>query len=211
MNNNNTHEVMAYIEQVLAIAQSGLAYSKDPYDIERFTLLRQLSAELMANTQGLDLDRVAGWIDVDEHYATPKIDVRALVLDDDGKILLVQESSDRNWTLPGGWCDIGESAGEAVVRETFEETGLHVTPLRLLALFDKRKHDHPPQMPHAHKCFFLCKSESGTLTGRTSETSAAGYFPLDALPPLSLHRLTKNQLMTVAHHARSGNLHALFD
>lgn len=211
MNNNNIHEVMAYIEQVLAIAQSGLAYSKDRYDIERFTLLRQLSAELIASKQGLDLDRVAGWIDVDEHYATPKIDVRALVLDDDGKVLLVQESSDGNWTLPGGWCDIGESAGEAVVRETYEETGLHVTPLRLLALFDKRKHDHPPQMPHAHKCFFLCKPESGVLTAHTSETSGASYFPLHDLPPLSLHRLTLKQLITVTNHARSGKAHALFD
>jgi ADP-ribose pyrophosphatase YjhB (NUDIX family) len=211
MENNTTEDVMAYIEQVLAIAQSGLAYSKDRYDIERFTLLQQLSAALIAKSQRLDLDHVAGWIEVDTHYATPKIDVRALVLDAEGRLLLVRENSDGNWTLPGGWCDIGESAAEAVARETCEETGLQVTPVRLLALFDKRKHDHPPQVPHAHKCFFLCEPESGRLREHTAETSGAGYFPLHELPPLSLHRVTLRQLMTVVNHARSGKVHALFD
>lgn len=211
MENNTTADVMAYIEQVLAIAQSGLAYSKDRYDIERFTLLQQLSAALIAKSQRLDLDHVAGWIEVDTHYATPKIDVRALVLDAEGRVLLVRENSDGNWTLPGGWCDIGESAAEAVARETCEETGLQVTPVRLLALFDKRKHDHPPQVPHAHKCFFLCEPESGRLLEHTAETSGARYFPLHELPPLSLHRVTLRQLMTVVNHARSGKVHALFD
>lgn len=211
MEDNANQDVMAYIEQVLAIAQSGLAYSKDRYDIERFTQLQQLSAALIAQSQRLRLDRVAGWIDVDSHYATPKIDVRALVLDAHGRVLLVRENSDGNWTLPGGWCDIGESAAEAVARETREETGLQVTPVRLLALFDKRKHDYPPQIPHAHKCFFLCEPASGTLVEHTPETSGAGYFPLHELPPLSLHRVTSGQLMKVVNHARSGKVHALFD
>jgi ADP-ribose pyrophosphatase YjhB (NUDIX family) len=94
-----------------------------------------------------NIDDVDHFFSLEKGYATPKLDVRAFILKDD-KLLLAKERSDNLWTLPGGWVDINESPSESVVREVFEETWLNVSVTRLLALWDKLKHDHPPQWPH---------------------------------------------------------------
>ena len=105
----------AFLEQVLATAQAGLTYSQDPFDIARFEALRNAAATLVASQSELDPEAIAHWIALDSGYPTPKLDVRALILDDAGRLLLVQERSDGLWTLPGGWCDIGDSPADAVV------------------------------------------------------------------------------------------------
>ncbi|MGG2039646.1 NUDIX hydrolase N-terminal domain-containing protein [Pseudomonas paraeruginosa] len=105
------------LELTLATAQAGLTYSRDPFDIERFHALRGAVAAFVAEREGVAEERVQGWIELDSHYPTPKLDVRALILDGQRRVLLVREASDGCWTLPGGWCDINESPGTAVVRE----------------------------------------------------------------------------------------------
>jgi ADP-ribose pyrophosphatase YjhB (NUDIX family) len=204
-------EWIDYLERVLATAQIGLTFSKSPYDIERFRRLQQETAEVLATDANPDAAAVRDWIDLDTHYVTPKLDVRALVLDEEKRVLLVRESTDGLWSLPGGWCDVGESAGEAVVRETLEETGLSVKAVRLLALFDKHKHAHPPQIPHAHKAFFFCQPISGSLQERTNETTGARYFPIASLPPLSRQRVLPEQISRLAERALAGELETLFD
>ena len=156
-------------------------------------------------------DAIAQWIALDSGYPTPKLDVRAFIQNDDGHLLLVQERSDGLWTLPGGWCDIGDSPAGAVVREVSEETGLECRAVQLLALFDKLKHPHPPQLPHAHKAFFLCEVTGGSLLTETDETQGAAYFPIDALPELSRHRVVESQLRSLHDHVRQGRRHTLFD
>lgn len=200
-----------FLEQVLATAQAGLTYSKDPFDIGRFEALRAATVALIASHSDLKPDAIAEWIDLDRGYPTPKLDVRALIVDKAGNILLVQERSDGCWTLPGGWCDIGDSPADAVVREVVEETGLECRAVQLLALFDKLKHPHPPQLPHAHKAFFLCEVIGGQLLGETDETQGAGYFPIDDLPELSLHRVVEPQLRTLHAHLLQGRRDTLFD
>lgn len=201
----------AFLEQVLATAQAGLTYSQDPFDIARFEALRNAAATLIASQSELDPEAIAHWIALDSGYPTPKLDVRALILDDAGRLLLVQERSDGLWTLPGGWCDIGDSPAGAVVRELVEETGLECRAVQLLALFDKLKHPHPPQLPHAHKAFFLCEVTGGALLTETDETLGAAYFPIDALPELSRHRVVESQLRSLHDHVRQGLRHTLFD
>lgn len=201
----------AFLEQVLATAQAGLTYSKDPFDIGRFEALRAATVALIASQSELDPTAIGDWIALDNGYPTPKLDVRALILDETGQILLVQERSDGAWTLPGGWCDIGDSPAGAVVREVVEETGLVCRTVQLLALFDKLKHPHPPQLPHAHKAFFLCEVTGGQLLGETNETQGAGYFPIDALPTLSRHRVVASQLRTLHDQVRQGRRETLFD
>ncbi|MQR01030.1 NUDIX hydrolase [Glaciimonas soli] len=211
MPNKLTSDLINYIENVLATAQIGLTFSKDQFDIERFNTLKSLSAELLSRLENEKVVKTSKWIALDENYTTPKIDVRAVIFDEQKRILLVQEKSDGNWTLPGGWCDIGESASESVAREVEEETGLEVKAIRLLALFDKLKHDHPPQLPHAYKCFFLCNVNGGTVITETNETSGCAYFSLENLPPLSRHRVTASQLVKVAKHVYSEQETCLFD
>ncbi|MGS3183318.1 NUDIX hydrolase [Aeromonas taiwanensis] len=201
----------AFLEQVLATAKAGLTYSKDPFDIGRFEALRAATVALIASQSGLDPAAIGDWIALDNGYPTPKLDVRAFIQNDAGHILLVQERSDGAWTLPGGWCDIGDSPAGAVVREVEEETGLACRAVQLLALFDKLRHPHPPQLPHAHKAFFLCEVTGGALLTETDETRGAGYFPINALPPLSHHRVVASQLRTLHDHVRQGRRDTLFD
>lgn len=201
----------AFLEQVLATAQAGLTYSKDPFDIGRFHALRDATAALIAEQSTLDPVRIADWIALDSGYPTPKLDVRALILNEQGQLLLVRERSDGCWTLPGGWCDIGDSPAGAVVREVVEETGLICRAVQLLALFDKLRHPHPPQLPHAHKAFFLCEVTGGQLLTETDETQDAAYFPLEALPELSRHRVVASQLRTLHTHVQQGRPDTLFD
>ncbi|MBL0650097.1 NUDIX hydrolase [Aeromonas caviae] len=201
----------AFLEQVLATAQAGLTYSRDPFDIARFEALRAATVTLIASQSELAPDAIGDWIALDSGYPTPKLDVRAFIQNDAGHVLLVHERSDGCWTLPGGWCDIGDSPADAVVREVSEETGLVCRAVQLLALFDKLKHPHPPQLPHAHKAFFLCEVTGGALLTDTDETKGAGYFPIDALPELSRHRVVASQLRTLHDYLSQGRGDTLFD
>ncbi len=198
------------LEELGAIAQNGLTFARDPFDIERYQHLRAIVAEMMGLISGISSGAVRDWLCLDQNYATPKVDVRGLVMRGD-TILLVQERSDGLWTLPGGWCEINESPKEAVEKEVLEETGLKVVATRLLALFDKQKHDHPFQIPHAYKCFFLCVEQGGSLLVETTETSAAIFLPLANLPPLSLHRVTQRQVERIVSIARDPSSPTAFD
>ncbi len=181
------------ISDIQAIAQNGLAYTHNEFDRERYEKLRQIAAELAANYSEKSPDEIEHLFSLEESYATPKLDVRAFIIRNN-KLLMVKERSDGLWTLPGGWIDINESASEAVIRETKEETGFDVSALRLLALWDKQKHDHPPQWPHTYKCFFHCEIISGEEK-ENLEISEIDFFDINNLPELSLHRVTEKQIL----------------
>jgi ADP-ribose pyrophosphatase YjhB (NUDIX family) len=198
------------IEEVSAISQIGLTYGKDRFDLERYRRLRALAAEMMGLLSDQPPAMILDWLNLDQHYATPKLDVRGVVLRGDS-ILLVQESADGRWTPPGGWSDVNQSAGETVVREVGEESGLIVRAVRLLGLLDKQKHEHPYETPHAFKCFFLCEEIGGSLACDLHETLAAAFHPLADLPPLSLPRVTAAQIASLVQVARDPTRPALFD
>ena len=122
----------AFLEQVLATAQAGLTYSRDPFDIARFEALRAATVTLIASQSELAPDAIGDWIALDSGYPTPKLDVRAFIQNDAGHVLLVQERSDGRWTLPGGFMESGETGEECVLRELMEETGLRGFGPRLL-------------------------------------------------------------------------------
>ena len=82
------------LELILSTAQAGLAFSKDRFDIGRFRALQHAVAEFIASDQGVAYERVENWIALDSHYPTPKLDVRALILDSQQRVLLVREASD---------------------------------------------------------------------------------------------------------------------
>jgi ADP-ribose pyrophosphatase YjhB (NUDIX family) len=148
---------LTWVKTLQAIAQTGLTYAKDPYDVERYELVRLVSAEMMAAGSGVEsTDLFVNLFKLDVGYATPKVDVRAAVFRE-GRLLLVREKEDGRWALPGGWADIGDSPSAAVVREVKEEeSGYDVKTRKLLALLDRTLHGHPPIPYHAYKLFFLC-------------------------------------------------------
>lgn len=187
-----TNHILQWVSQLQAISQNGLTYSKNEFDIERYHQLEQVSKEMAAYFSDKDTHTVEQLFSIDTGYATPKLDVRAFILKDK-KLLLVKERSDNLWTLPGGWVDVNESPSESVIREVREETGFDVKVTRLLALWDKLKHDHPPQWPHTYKIFFLCEIISGEKKANL-EISEIDFFKIDKLPDLSIHRVTQSQI-----------------
>lgn len=200
-NINQSKEWLDLVSQMTALAQSGLHYCKDIYDQERYQQLLQLT-ERMLQLKQIETEGFIDNVLQDVGYATPKLDVRAVIFQDQ-KILLVKETQDGLWSLPGGWADVGLSAAENVEKEVFEETGLTVKAQRLLALFDRRKHPHPDMFLHVYKAFFACEIEAGQLQ-TSHETSELGFFKLDQLPDLSTARVTYQQIeqffLTVKQH-----------
>ncbi|HHX64279.1 MAG TPA: NUDIX domain-containing protein, partial [Chloroflexi bacterium] len=140
-------------------------------------------------------------------YATPKVDVRGCVFHD-GRLLLVRERSDGRWTLPGGWADVGESPAQSVAREVYEESGYRVRAAKLLAVYDRALHPHTPPYPyHIYKLFFRCDLEDpapvAEQVSRTDhEISHVGFFAEDALPELSISRVTPEQIARMFAHSR---------
>lgn len=183
---------LKWSKQLQAIAQAGLEYSKDAFDLERFQQIRELSIDIMHNHTGTSKESLKGLFANESGYQTPKVDVRAVVFKEN-KILLVREIVDGKWTLPGGWADTGISASENVIKETSEETGYVVEPIRLLAVLDKDKHPHPTSPYHIYKMFFLCELIGGAARN-SIETNGVGFFERHSIPPLSIGRTTENQI-----------------
>lgn len=134
---------LEWAKQLQAIAQTGLTYSKDPFDIERFEAIRKISIEIMNHYTDVEEKKIKNLFAKETGYATPKVDIRAVVVKDH-KVLLVREKSDNAWSLPGGWADIGLSPGEVAAKEVKEEAGLDVQATRLLAVFDKKEASSSP-------------------------------------------------------------------
>lgn len=184
---------LKWISEIQSIAQAGLTYTENKFDKERYLRLRAIAAELAAEQTKNALDEVLELFSLEKGYTTPKLDVRAFITQEQ-KVLLVKERADSLWSLPGGWADVNESPSESIIRETKEETGYEVRVLKLLALWDKLKHDHPPQWPHIYKCFFHCQITAGEAK-ENIEVSELGFFDINDLPPLSLHRVTARQII----------------
>ncbi len=187
-------------KRLQAIAQTGLAYVRDPYDRERYEAVRDIAAAMIADGAGVELQALAGLFAAESGYATPKVDVRAAVFRDE-RILLVKERSDGLWTVPGGWADVGDSPRAAVEREVVEESGFEVRAVKLAAVYDRNRHGHTPHLFHIWKLFFVCEITGGSPRPSV-ETEAAGFFALDDLPPLSTERVTSRQIAQMLEHHR---------
>lgn len=191
--------------ELQSLAQAGLAYGKDVYDLERFQRIREISAEMMAHLSDLPVEKMRGLFCNESGYQTPKLDTRAAIFEDD-KILLVREN-DGSWSLPGGWVDVQVSVKENTVKEVREEAGLEVRAERVIAVQDWSKRN-PGSSPYASpygvcKIFVLCTALGGQFQPNI-ETTQSGYFPLNALPPLAVWKNTAEQIAMCfdAHHAR---------
>jgi ADP-ribose pyrophosphatase YjhB (NUDIX family) len=195
--------------ELFSIAQAGLTYGVDPYDIARCQRIKKLSFELMSAASGISVHEVREIFQYEQGYNTPKVDVRGVIFHD-GKILMVKEKSDGRWTLPGGWAEYGLSPAESVVKEVQEEAGYSVSCNRLLAIFDKRKHAHPNDIFHIYKIFFQCEILS-TVESDGLETSAVAFFGRGELPELSAGRITREQLNLMFTFLDEPHKAALFD
>lgn len=180
-----------WAKQIQGIAQTGLAYAKDVYDRERYEQLRALSLEIMAEYTEVETGKLAELFAGEHGYATPKVDIRGVVIRND-EILLVREKEDGEWSLPGGWADLLLSPTEIAVKEVREESGYEVKALRLLAVMDNQKHN-PPAPYHVYKMFIQCEITGGRAQEGV-ETSGVRFFGREELPKLSRSRNTEAQI-----------------
>jgi len=192
---------LQWAQRLQAIAQTGLTFTQNPYEVERYEQVREIAAEMMAEQSEWAAQPILALFADQAGYATPKVDVRGVVFDLDGGILLVKERRDGRWTLPGGWADVNDSPAEATEREVREESGYRARAVKLLACYDRHKHAHPPYAFHIYKLFFLCELEGGA-PATSIETADVGFFSEDEIPPLSLPRVTPAQIARFFEHHR---------
>ena len=194
--------------ELQALAQAGLFYSKDVYDIERFGRIREIAAEMLVCPSGLPMERVWDLFCNETGYQTPKLDTRAAVFRD-GKILLVQEANGL-WSLPGGWVDVNLSVAENAVKEVKEEAGLDVRATRIIAVQDRKKHNPEVYAYNICKVFILCDLLGGEFQDN-SETIATGYFSMEDLPPLAENKTTALQIQMCFDAQHSEHWDTIFD
>jgi ADP-ribose pyrophosphatase YjhB (NUDIX family) len=207
--NTNTNVWNSVAQRIQAIAQTGLTYATSPYDVERYSELSAIAASMSAGPEPERITLATELFAASHGYATPKVDVRAAVFQNN-RLLLVREREDGRWTLPGGWAEVGQSAAESVEREVREESGYIVRAVKLLACWDRNKHPHPPIPFHAYKLVFRCELLGGS-PGATLETTEVGFFEEDQIPELSLTRTLPEQIRFVFQCLRDANAPTAFD
>jgi ADP-ribose pyrophosphatase YjhB (NUDIX family) len=199
-----------WAQRLQAISQTGLTYCRDPFDTERYEAIREIAAEIVAKGAGLtDASFITNLFKGEVGYATPKVDVRAAVFDQD-RVLLVREREDGCWTLPGGWADIGCSPSLNVIREVREESGYESEVLKLAAVYDRNLHGHPPIPFYTYKLFFISRLIGG-MTAHSIETDGVDFFDEKGIPQLSLTRVTPTQIRHMFDHYRHPEWPTSFD
>ncbi|WP_407268484.1 NUDIX hydrolase [Radiobacillus sp. PE A8.2] len=198
-----------WAKQLQSIAQAGLTYSIDVYDLERFEMIRDISVEILSIHTDVSETVIRDLFTNESGYATPKVDIRSVVFKEN-KILMVKENTDGNWSLPGSWGDIGLTPSEVAVKEVKEESGFDVKAIKLLGVLDKKCHPHPPSPYHVYKMFIQCEIIGGQPQKGT-ETSAVEFFAENELPPLSIARNTESQIKFAFKHLYNPQEPAYFD
>lgn len=191
MNKNQQPEWLEWAKELQFIAQAGLTYSKDAFDIERFERIREISAEIVSRQTGLPLEKVKDLFCNEEGFQTPKLDTRAAIFKDN-KILLVKEKNG-TWSLPGGWVDVNQTIKSNTIKEVKEEAGLDVEATRIIAVQDRNLHNLPPYAYNVCKVFVLCEAQGGDFQPNI-ETIESGYFSLDEITPLAEEKNNKEQI-----------------
>lgn len=195
--------------RIQSIAQAGLQYGKDKFDLERYEELRKISAEMISEKTDIPTDKVYDLFCCEKGYQTPKIDTRAAVFRD-GKILLVHENNG-TWALPGGWCDVDMSVASNTEKEVFEETGFRVKSERIIAVQDWRKHNVVNYAFGVVKIFMLCGYQSGEFE-KNSETTEIGFFDKDSIPlNLAAEKTTAEQILMCFDSYEKQRIHTFFD
>ncbi|GLO66366.1 MULTISPECIES: NUDIX hydrolase [Oceanobacillus] len=204
-----SYKWLQWAKRIQAISQSGVSFTQDKFDQERYQELIKLSAEIIADYSDYNMEAVEQLFLLEQGYQTPKVDVRGVVFNKD-KILLVKEEIDNKWSLPGGFCDVGLSPSENVIKEIQEEAGLEVQKKKLMAVYDMEKHQHSPQPYHYYKFFIHCEVLGGALA-EGIETIDVDFFDENSLPSLSEGRNTLSQLKQMFHYYRNPEEPTYFD
>ena len=192
-----------WARELQSIAQAGLTFSTSDYDRDRYRKIRDLSVEILHEYTEIDHRKIKELFASETGYQTPKVDIRAAVING-GRILLVKEKVDGRWSMPGGWADVNSSPSESAMRECFEEAGAKVLPKRIIAVHMADRHNPSKLAYTIYKIFIECELVEKVFIENT-ETLGAEFFDPANLPPLSESRTTADQIM-ICFEAKKHNL-----
>jgi ADP-ribose pyrophosphatase YjhB (NUDIX family) len=181
------------LKRIQALAEIGLEYSNTNYDKERYDEIQDICLKMLSQITEIPVEKIVPVIQEKNGYKTPKVDVRAVVFNDDNKILLVQEKIDGYWSLPGGWADVGYTPSQIAEKECFEEAGLTVKASQLIAVMDKAAQQMPPEFEYVYKLFIRCEPMNNRIA-IGEETTDVGWFSENELPELSKPRNLESQI-----------------
>lgn len=211
MSQSLENQWLAWAKRLQAIGSTGAHFGASDFDKERYDEISGIAADMLATLGSVPLERIAELVpDFADGYATPKVDVRGAIIRDD-RILLVREKLDNKWTMPGGYADVGLSAGDNVEKEVFEEASIRVRAGKLFGLFHKARHEYAPDTRDFYKIYFLCEPLDEALPEPGAETLDAGYFALDELPVLSTGRVIERHIALAFDYARQPDKLPTFD
>lgn len=200
---------LKWAREIQQLSQTGLAFAVTKYEKQRYEQLIRLTAEIIEHHTQLGKETVATVLMKQPGYATPKIDVRAAVIKDE-KILLVQERTDKRWAMPGGWADVGDIPSNVAIRETKEESGYDVKPVKVIGVFDANRSGGHLELFHAFKIIFLCEFVGGKAK-TSDETMDVSFYSFESLPPLSQNRTNNNHIKEIIAHLKDPSRAAYFD
>ena len=205
---NQNEKWLQWAVELQSLAQAGLFYGKDNFDIERYERIREIAAEMISYKSEIPPDKVKDLFCNETGYQTPKLDTRAAIFKDD-KILLVKEKNG-TWSLPGGWVDVDISVKENTIKEVKEEAGLDVTADMVIAVQDREKHNLPVYAYKVCKIFVLCSVIGGNFE-ENIETVDSRYFGLEELPSLATEKNNEEQIAMCFEAYHTENWKTLFD
>ena len=208
MNKTFQPQWLEWAKELQFLAQTGLTYSKDVFDIERFERIREISAEIISAQSELSLEKVKDLFCNETGFQTPKLDTRAAIFKED-KILLVKERNG-TWSLPGGWVDVNQTVKSNTEKEVEEEAGLKVEATRIIAVQDRNMHNVPPYAYNVCKIFVLCEILSGYFQPNI-ETTESDYFRLEELPLLAEEKNNEEQIKMCFSAYHDKNWQVLFE
>lgn len=201
---------LKWAREIQQLSQTGLAFAVTDYEKQRYKKLMEITAEMVEHHTELKNKDVAKVLMAQPGYATPKIDVRAAVINDDGKILLVKEIMDKKWAMPGGWADVGDIPSEVAIRESKEESGYDVKPTKVIGVFDANRDGRPLEFFHAFKIIFLCDLIGGEAA-TSDETEDVAFFSFDEIPVLSQNRTDDKHIQEIKIHLGDDKRPSFFD
>lgn len=199
------------IKRMLALAETGIVFASNDFELERCQEQREICLELISEMTDKPLEQIQDFYMPPLQYPTPKVDVRAFVLNEQGQLLMVRESMDGKWSIPGGWTDIGFSPKQVIEKEVFEEAGLTANAKRLLAVWDTKCHPHPEAAYHIYKMVFWCVAEDCSALNKGFDILDVGFFDLDNLPELSENRILKSQIDALYASVNAERVDTIFD
>jgi len=203
---------LIWTRELQALAQTGLAFSVNPYDRERYASLRALASTMMAARTSEPVERIEALFANETGYATPKIDVRAAVFDERDRVLMVRETLDAGrWTLPGGFADVNMTVTESVVKEVREESGFDVQVRKLAAVWDRTRQGHPVTAFSCCKLFYICEVTGGTAATSLETSEVEWFAEADVPDELSLGRVLPSQIARMFEHHRNPGLPTDFE